>query len=764
MTAAVVAGSLVTSSSQSSTLDAVVQLPAGALVGELVAVTIRHQGSGADPLSVPADWTPLINVASATNQRAMAVLVLPVTATTSVPATITLTRSTTAGRYVAHAFRISGADVDAFDGGGSSAYSTTAPTYTLSEWQAATAPGLAVYVAAHDVVAGTPAVASPASWSGPAHVATSGSGGDSTAVSTTWLSTATLRVSTTTVPAGSATWNRGGGAGAAVGALIVDKPPPPPAAVERPAVDGIDVRTPTSSDWLDALAVDASSAPPAYTLTATAGALTLPIDYLVPGKPYTLQLRASAVPAAGSSRVTLVLEGSARRLDPGDPVWLEWVTTSTRPVQLDVRGVDRLTVHELYLVAPAPAGRGPGAELSLELLLPRAGADVFVLDSSRLDRAALTAATPWPGTFVLDSSRLDEGYLYLPELSEWWHPVLPLARAVSTRRGSSVELVPVAQAGTLVAEFPNALDPRAHAIRRGTPVRLFHWPTRRPLFTGEVARAGVSPERPGRRLRYVTTLEAVDVVAQLVETTRYGAIVGAGLAESWRDRIARLLSSAPDVSWRIVPAVAERAPTMANTVLESSLAKHLDVAVTSARGVWFAGADGTVRICPGEPAGDDVALFTDTHSTDPLAWPYVDAHAGWDTDAIVSVVELTNLGATQDGAGEWTAADVVVSVTDATLAATYGRRLGSGTVNVAAGEAEAIAGELVRGLDSGAAVSRVTLDAGAAMARASELELFAPVRAQLRGELREALVTAITHSIKPRRWSAGVELTDRSAS
>jgi hypothetical protein len=768
------AGAWAWSVSQASTLTVTCPLPPGLADGDLVVLVVRHQGSGADPLTLPAGspWVPLVNVAGATNQRAMAIMALPLPSAAAAPASVTLTRSTTAGRYVAHTFRVVGADLAAFNGGGSAAYVTAAPTYTVSAWSAADAPGLAVYAAAHDTVAGSPAIAGPATWAGgPSHLATTGSGGDSTATSTTWLSTALLRVADTAVPAGSATWNRGGGAGAGVGAVILDapEPEPEPGLGARPAVSGREVTAPSSAEWLDASAVDTTTAPPSYTLTAAGAELRLPLEYLTPGRPYTVQLAASAVPAAGAAHVTLMLEGVARRLLPGVPAWLEWTTEAARPLVLEVLTVSTLTVDALHLVAtaePAQLERRalPADELSLEVLVPRPGADAFLLDTSRLDRAALDAATPWPGTFVLDTSRLDEGYLHVLELTEWWRPILGPARALSIRRGARTDgLVPVADAGTLVAEIPNALDPRELGVRRGTPVRAYHWPTRRPLFTGEILRAAVTPQRPGARLRYLATLEATDAVAQLAESTRYGALVGPGLTESWTARIERLMGSAPELSWRIVTALAPAAPSMANTVHETSLAEHLDIATASARGCWWVGADGVVRLCAGRPAGQPAALFTDEASTDPAAWAYVDAAAGWDTAAFVSVVELRNLGAAYTAAdGSWAADDQTVSVANATLLASYGRRRGAATVNVAAGEAESIAAALARGQGAAALVTRVRVDALPAMARAAALELFTPVRAQLRGELREALAAEIVHTITPRRWHTEIGLLERT--
>lgn len=757
--------------SQASTLTVTCPLPAGLSDGELVVLVVRHQGSGADLLSVPEGWAVLVNVASTTGQRAMAIMALPVPSAAAAPPSVTLTRPTSAGRYVAHTLRVAGADLAVFNGGSSAAYVAAAPTYTVSAWTATAAPGLAVYAAAHDTVAGFPAIAGPAAWTaGPEHLATTGSGGDSTTVSTTWLSTATLRVVDTAVAAGSATWNRGGSAGGGVGAVILEAPEPepePPA--ERPAVTGRAVTAPTSSEWLDASAIDTATAPPAYTLTAAGEQLRLPLELLTPGRAYTVQLLASAVPAAGASHVTLMLEGVARRLLPGPAVWLEWTTQAGRPLVLEALTVASLSVRELHLTAtaePAQLERPalPGDELSLEVLVPRPGAAAFLLDTSRLDRDALDAATPWPGTFVLDSSRLDEGYLFVLDLTEWWRPILGPARSLSIRRGARVDgLVPVADAGTLVAEIPNALDPRELGLRRGTPVRAYHWPTRRALFTGELLRATVAPQRPGGRLRYVVTLEAVDAVGQLAETTRYGAIVGPGLAESWPDRVARLMASAPEISWELVPATAPAAePSMANTVHETSLAEHLDIAVASARGCWWVSADGRVRLCAGRPAGAPVALFTDESSTDPAAWAYVHAAAGWDTGAFVSVVELRNLGAAYTAAdGSWAADEQTVSVTNATLLATYGRRRGSATINVAEGEGEAIAAALARGQSAAALVTRVRVDALPAMARAAALELFAPVLAQLRGEQREALAAEIVHVITPRRWHSEIGLLER---
>lgn len=85
-------------------------------------------------------------------------------------------------------------------------------------------------------------------------------------------------------------------------------------------------------------------------------------------------------------------------------------------------------------------------------------------------------------------------------------------------------------------------------LRPNRPVRLVATDTRTPVWTGttnDLDSRYVLDKDTGRKTTYVT-LAAVDAVAPLVGTTRYGAVVEGGVGyERWSQRINRLASSAP---------------------------------------------------------------------------------------------------------------------------------------------------------------------------------------------------------------------------
>lgn len=511
--------------------------------------------------------------------------------------------------------------------------------------------------------------------------------------------------------------------------------------------------------------------------TTAARQIRAELDMLVPGRTYTFTLRASANPVTAGAAVYAVLGGISKPLTTAYTTQT-WTLTVDGPLRLDVPGITYLQVIQFTITSEVPAAslrrqELPGDVLSLEILAPRPGAQPFVLDQSRLDRDALTRRVIWPGTMTLGTGRLGQSYLAPPDLVRWWQPILGKARALTTQRGATGTLVPTAEVGTLVAEFPNDLDPRAYSIQLGTPVRLYHWRTRTLIWSGTIDRAQVQPERPGARLRFTTTLEAVDAVAPLAGITRYGAIPdgseatgGLGRSESWAARAARLMASAPGVPWRIATAASPAAPLMGATVLETSLAGHLDVLAASAGGCWWVDPDGTVALCPGTPSGAPVAVFTDTASADAAAWSYVDAAAGWDSAEVASVVAIKNHRAEYDGdKGEWGEANTEAEVSHPTLLATYGRNVQSIETNLYdpnGAAAEALGAALVRGQSSQAALTGVALDARPAMARAAALGLFQPVTATLRGETRQALAAAISHTITPHAWHTQVDLLERT--
>lgn len=84
-----------------------------------------------------------------------------------------------------------------------------------------------------------------------------------------------------------------------------------------------------------------------------------------------------------------------------------------------------------------------------------------------------------------------------------------------------------------------------------------------------------------------------------------------------------------------------------NTVYESNLANHFDLACNSVGATWYVAKDGVTRFAPPASALPVSAVFADVTGEGYLE--YVDIAAGYDTTTTVNRVEATNYGAGDDG-------------------------------------------------------------------------------------------------------------------
>ncbi|MGW9346019.1 hypothetical protein ACWGR3_31245, partial [Streptomyces albidoflavus] len=79
-----------------------------------------------------------------------------------------------------------------------------------------------------------------------------------------------------------------------------------------------------------------------------------------------------------------------------------------------------------------------------------------------------------------------------------------------------------------------------------------------------------------------------------------------------------------------------------NTVYESNLANHFDLACNSVGATWYVGKDGPTRFRLPGAALPVSAIFSD--QVDPAAVSYVDITSGWDTRSTINRIEATNYG------------------------------------------------------------------------------------------------------------------------
>lgn len=477
----------------------------------------------------------------------------------------------------------------------------------------------------------------------------------------------------------------------------------------------------------------------------TPGALhTLKIEAITYGKAPRLQVQAKTYPLRKGRKTTLTVQ-----------------TKVETPLKIAVYGAEstqiRITPQRQFRQAPTI----PAEMIEVDLSVPRAGANLFILGKSRLNRSALTYHQLEPGTFIIGQSRLGEGVIKPAPLAYWWKNVTNPTTSISTRRGIKWDGInALAEAGTIGINIYNALDPRSIGAIWGTPIRCFHIPSRTSLFTGAVTSSKVTPAKDGT---YQVDIQGVDQIATLSAIKRYGCLDQE--VQTWQERANDLLEK-HSLKWQSIPAKSPRNIPLARTVYESTLLSHLDLLASTQRGLWWLNRAGTICICPGYPKGNPAYTLTDTHEGDDTAINplyYTAASAGFDSANLVTEVEVTNQRAKKDEQGKWQADDITYpGIVNPTLAATYGVRTGQINVNTTSKEnALYLAAEAVNAQEPKTALTGCTINALDHLEATLDIDVMTPVHTQIRGENATAYISSINHEISPYTWQTNLELLDR---
>ena len=494
--------------------------------------------------------------------------------------------------------------------------------------------------------------------------------------------------------------------------------------------------------------------------------LACTIDLIRPIPGHQITVTATATPAVGDL-ASLVVQGVGITIQPGQPASLTHTLDPIRPVTITLANVAAARV-DIEITAPdpaPPATADPWQVLALDVLAP-IPSDALHWDVGRWDRAAWDSAAPAPGSLVWDQGAWDLTYWADPAQTTAWTSIIGPCTTITTQRGSATHgPVMTAQTGLLTIEALD-LDPRALGITYGAPIRLYHWPTRTPIFTGWVSAISTAPLKTGGS---TCTLTAVDAAARLAAITRHGARPTGGGTETWAARIARLMTSAPDVPYQT------RGVTDAlicPTVWETSLANHLDACVATSGGAWWADRAGGIVLLAALPADPRPLVLTDDPATahDDTIWHYHDGAASWSSTTVLAQIEATNHPAGQDEAGEWRAADQTLIVTDPTNPAAFGGT--SARVDLLAPDlaaATAAARRLLRRATTVPAMTTATTNhvnhrrpASTHRGRmhvAAQLDPLQQIVTRQRDETSDALITAVRHTITPTAWATTLALT-----
>lgn len=509
-----------------------------------------------------------------------------------------------------------------------------------------------------------------------------------------------------------------------------------------------------------------------FTLAPGSSYLRITVDNLCHDHLITARIRISTTQAG--QYVVIRLGDDAKRF-PRATYYTHHVRTTTLGTSLiiEVTGIPTGVVEELVITddTPLPDNPRPCDVLSLQAYYPVPGFFGLRWNNDRWNRVSWTRGGAKPWTMVWDSTPWDTRAWNVGEtnVSQWQDITGPCTEIAVTRGVTTNGPAMAATVGTLTARAINALSPRATGLHHGTPIRLIHWPTRSLVFTGVITDLTITPQKPGSRIDYEVSLTASDNVARLAALTRYGAKADGGDgSESWAARLARLIKSAPELTYQVHDTATQ---TMAPVVWETSLARHLDALMASVLGSWTVERDGTVSIRVRRPR-TPVLTLTDAKASNlrERIWSYTDLNVAWSATDTIAHVTLANHGAKYDTEQhEWEADDADTTRTDPTAANAWGGASIQIDTTLPARDVESVARRYLDTTRTDPIPSSVALvaahDAGptdraAHMAVAAAFDPIQAINVEWRGEDALALITQVTHTITPTTWKTTLTLTN----
>lgn len=503
--------------------------------------------------------------------------------------------------------------------------------------------------------------------------------------------------------------------------------------------------------------------------TLTSAALTITIPNLVPG--HRVQVRLSITASTPTARTVVIRVGDRVRWYLANRRYEHVETVTVGPtLVIEVTGISTGLIERLDLIdqTPIPDYPTPRDVLSLQAFFTLPGQHGLRWNTHRWNREAWTTGGERPDALTWNRHGWDtRSWAVTDSITEYWQDITtPVTDLTVTRGVQANGPALTARVGTLTIRAVDALSPRATGIHHGTPVRLIHWPTRTPIYTGVITDLTVTPHKPGGRARYEVTITASDTVARLAAITRYGAKADDGDgSEAWIARLDRLIKSAPTLQYTLDSK--DAGARMCPTVWETSLAKHIDALAASVLGSWTITRTGVVSIIVNRPTTPTLA-FVDETDTDLTrgVWSYTSIANEWSASDSIAHVTLTNHAAERDDNGEWRAHDTEVTVSDPTAADAWGGTAISVDTTLAA-DLEATARRYLTAASSEPTPTRLTLapchthgptNRAALMDKAARLDPLTAATVTFRGDATPVLITQVTHMITPTTWATTLDL------
>ena len=483
---------------------------------------------------------------------------------------------------------------------------------------------------------------------------------------------------------------------------------------------------------------------------------------------YRVTFKVYARPATGST-ISLQVQSKVYTLTPAKWQTITHDVEPGRPLVATVTGATTLTASTTLQVVNRvlPARPAPADILAIDAYLP-ATTTAMRWNLDRWNRSSWNDVKPVDGTMRWNTDKWNRAAWYEPSQTHAWQSIIdPVTRVVARRGITATGPVLKAEAGTLTITATQDLDPRRLGMVIGTPVRCYLWASSTPVWSGQVADITVEPLKDGGA---TVTIVAVDAVSRLASITRYGARPDHGRTETWRQRLARLMTSAPGIDYQV--AATSDTPVVP-TVWETSLASHIDALVATTGGAWYADRDEGISVYATLPTPSPSMILTDTHDDDgnPVpVWHYTDGPASWSASQLIAAIDATTHDAALNTENQqWNAADTKITVSNATTATAWG----GATVSVdmlalSTGDSlETSARRLLRRATTAPLMTSARLIPTGSnltsplskMRACASLDPLTVVSARQRDESGDVYVAGITHDITPTSWQTDITLT-----
>lgn len=204
---------------------------------------------------------------------------------------------------------------------------------------------------------------------------------------------------------------------------------------------------------------------------------------------------------------------------------------------------------------------------------------------------------------------------------------------------------------------------------------------------------------------------------------------------------------------RFTEAVTDYPQRLRETVYESNLANHLDMACNSVGATWYVAPDGVTRFRLPGTALPVTAVFSDEPGEDFLH--YIDTAAAYDTRSLVNRLDVTNYGVDAERVNEENDELIVTSDSSIDEYGVKSERLETNLWDVPPYD-ESLADRLAEILDAQdqaqLVITSVKWNAQENLPMASVLDVGQRVLVRFNGTEQDSQIVAIQHDITPTRW------------